>query len=271
LVGRHVAHDAQVRTRDNPCRRAVARCVHRNASPCPPRHWAHSMREMPVRVRIKPCGPVRSRPRGYCGPCVEQPPAPKNIASGPSGIWRAHRSAPRPDRRRARPRRIFRARKLYPFVRPTLVALPQLAACLGGTSAGASEHRTEMRGNFLSLGKAAVAGCHQIGNPQKYSAARIFTSVVSPKLTTHSRQWILAEARARVLPHGHQSISQSGSVRSEQQRLRPKDRPPFGCVKLAWSFVAQSVEYHCGYTPPSRLAPGQFGRNECIAISETPH
>ena len=42
-------------------------------------------------------------------------------------------------------------------------------------------------------------------------------------------------------------------------------------LKWAWGFVAPSVEYRCGYLPPSRLAPGQFERNECIAISETPH
>src|SRR5204862_2193802 len=57
-----------------------------------------------------------------------------------------------------------------------------------------------------------------------------------------------AEARREVLPHGHQSISRSGSVRSEQQRLRAADT-----------------------LPPSRLAPGQFERNECIVISEAPH
>src|SRR5206468_7374312 len=27
----------------------------------------------------------------------------------------------------------------------------------------------------------------------------------------------------------------------------------------------------CSLLPPSRLAPGQFERNECIVISETPH
>src|SRR3989454_12217161 len=49
-------------------------------------------------------------------------------------------------------------------------------------------------------------------------------------------------------------------------------------LKLAWGFVAQSVEYRWGYLPagrqalpPSRLAQGQFERNECIVISETPH
>src|SRR6185369_17913130 len=36
-------------------------------------------------------------------------------------------------------------------------------------------------------------------------------------------------------------------------------------LKLAWGFVARSVEYRCGYTPSSRLAPNQFERNECRA------
>ena len=42
-------------------------------------------------------------------------------------------------------------------------------------------------------------------------------------------------------------------------------------LKLAWGFVARSVEYRWDTLPPSRLAQGQFERNECIAISETPH
>src|SRR5439155_25943647 len=42
-------------------------------------------------------------------------------------------------------------------------------------------------------------------------------------------------------------------------------------LKLAWGFGAQSVEYLWDTLPPSRLAPGQLERNECIAISETPH
>src|SRR5256886_5824251 len=42
-------------------------------------------------------------------------------------------------------------------------------------------------------------------------------------------------------------------------------------LKLAWGFVARSVEYHGDTLPPSRLAPGQFERNECIVVSGTPH
>src|SRR5438876_12352750 len=81
-----------------------------------------------------------------------------------------------------------------------------------------------------------------------------------------------AEARREVLPHGHQSISRSGSVRSEQQHLRPKDRPPSG---LRWNWPGASLLSRSSIAgdalPPSRLAPGQFERNECIVISETPH
>src|SRR5436309_14129872 len=38
-------------------------------------------------------------------------------------------------------------------------------------------------------------------------------------------------------------------------------------LKLAWGFVAPSVEYPGDTLPPSRLAPGQFERNECIGIA----
>ena len=61
----------------------------------------------------------------------------------------------------------FLRENLQPFDRPALQLLPRLAACLG------THFRRNLRsigrimgGDFLSLGKAATAGCHQIANPQ---------------------------------------------------------------------------------------------------------
>src|SRR5437016_6560166 len=48
--------------------------------------------------------------------------------------------------------------------------------------------------------------------------------------------------------------------------------PPFG-LRSNWpgaSLLSRS-SITADTLPPSRLAPGQFERNECIAISETPH
>src|SRR5256885_5396346 len=48
--------------------------------------------------------------------------------------------------------------------------------------------------------------------------------------------------------------------------------PPFG-LRSNWPGASMlSRSSIAGDTlPPSRLAPGQFERNECIVISETPH
>src|SRR5213594_2451255 len=40
---------------------------------------------------------------------------------------------------------------------------------------------------------------------------------------------------------------------------------------LARGFVARSVGYRCGYSPPSRFATGQIGRNERMRIYEIDH
>ncbi|PYM16268.1 MAG: hypothetical protein DME18_01910 [Verrucomicrobia bacterium] len=64
----------------------------------------------------------------------------------------------------------------------------------------------------------------------------------------------------------------SGSVRSEQRRLRPKDMPPSGlrpiwpvALLLARSSIAADT------LPPSRLATGQIGCNERVRIHEIDH
>src|SRR5438094_6107609 len=68
------------------------------------------------------------------------------------------------------------------------------------------------------------------------------------------------------------SISRSGSVRSEQRRLRPKDMPPCG-LRPIWpvaSLLSRS-SIAADTLPPSRLATGQIGRNERMRIYEIDH
>src|SRR5207247_3837566 len=66
--------------------------------------------------------------------------------------------------------------------------------------------------------------------------------------------------------------SRSGSVRSEQRRLRPKDMPPCG-LRPIWpvaSLLGRS-SIAADTLPPSRLATGQIGRNERLRIYEIDH
>src|SRR2546426_11042752 len=82
-----------------------------------------------------------------------------------------------------------------------------------------------------------------------------------------SRQGIFRPDEARAT-----RISRSGSVRSEQRSLAEKELPPFG-VRRIWPVAVLLVGHRStsGYAPSSRLATGQIGRNDCAAISGTPH
>src|SRR5262245_53857197 len=67
-------------------------------------------------------------------------------------------------------------------------------------------------------------------------------------------------------------ISRSGSGRSEQRRLRPKDRPPGGLLRI-WpvaSLLGRS-RIAADTLLPSRLATGQIRSNERMRIYEIDH
>src|SRR5207248_1728029 len=94
--------------------------------------------------------------------------------------------------------------------------------------------------------------------------AIVFHSVLSSLLY---RQWILGGGQARAT-----SISRSGSVRSKQQRLWPKDMPPCGLPPI-WpvaSLLGRS-SIAADTLLPSRLATGQIGGNERMRIYEIDH
>src|SRR6059036_3524948 len=59
-----------------------------------------------------------------------------------------------------------------------------------------------------------------------------------------------AQTRREVIPHGHPSISRSGSVRSEQRSLGEKDLPPSGLRRI-WPVASLLV----GYNPMAGDAP----------------
>src|SRR6059036_545510 len=81
-----------------------------------------------------------------------------------------------------------------------------------------------------------------------------------------------AQTRREVIPHGHPSISRSGSVRSEQRSLGEKDLPPSGLRRI-WPVASLLVGYSpmAGDAPSSRLATGQIGRNERHRIYASDH
>src|SRR5437016_10643261 len=73
-------------------------------------------------------------------------------------------------------------------------------------------------------GAAAITG--------RTTAVRMLASVVSPKYLYIRGNGFWAEARREVLPHGHQSISRSGSVGASNDASAQKTCRPPGCAEI---------------------------------------
>src|SRR6059036_1326179 len=76
-----------------------------------------------------------------------------------------------------------------------------------------------------------------------------------------------AQTRREVLPHGHPSISRSGSVRSEQRSLGEKDLPPSGLRRI-WPVASWLVGYSPGQgmRPPRASPQVKLGATNVIVL-----
>src|SRR6059036_3377805 len=76
-----------------------------------------------------------------------------------------------------------------------------------------------------------------------------------------------AQTRREVIPHGHPSISRSGSVRSEQRSLGEKDLPPSGLRRI-WPVASLLVGYspRAGMRPPRASPQAKLGATNVIVF-----